>query len=515
MPIRGYEKYYNIIKKSLPFKGLEDEIIAIDGFWYLKKYMASSSAINDKFNFESRMKDALSLIIDLSEKTEIIWIWDGLEYGKVSLAIPDKRHESLAAAAKEGINSNNVFCLEDHKEVANKLLKKSKISIMTAPYSAMAQCVYFLKEKEVRYIFTKMDALLFDNCTKVINEFSSTGVMIAQSDILFSCLECNLEGFRRFALLCGCELCPTVPVCADKNAFSFSKIIKIAKSETFKDDLISMSDGSEDSYIYKYIHGLCSIIYHPIMSKNGVVECLSNHEVPRDLERLFGKKLPNWIYEKIFTGEFDFILLKKILCNEEYKGSSENKIRKCYSNKLRNGKRPSEASTTSEQIMKDLSIPIAWKDKIEREKQMIIKILSEEIEVKNLKALFEMTGEEPKRDMAGAKEYIRALDLLTLLIEYSKLIKIFNPKIDNSVTRVLSINDFLGNKAPHRSGPAGEYHSNSSRGDYHSSKNGGENKEPSLNRMESLKAHESSHENSKNSEERDSALLRKNYSQPL
>lgn len=354
MPIRGLDQ--GILSKSLqklPLKVLQDEIVAVDGFWYLKKY-AQLANVAAHGCMEEAIERALKPLLALKD-VQILWVWEGLDYAKArrtregELARGDKAGraatelkvslserayrgtiaDALANGGTLGYGGRAGIDQEIYVAPTTRILQKYGVSVVRAPYSAMAQCVYFLRENCVSYIFTMVDALLFVGGTKIVVDFGFDEEHIETVDRvrLFAALDFNLPGFQSYAFLSGCDFCPTVPCYA--NDFVFSSVVELAREKNLEEKLYQYylkaggdpaqyAHSDEAEYIQHYYSSFVCIEYHPVMSLRGTIECLNTSDIPVDLERIFGTQLHDLLYQQLFLGNITPRLLNKIAYNKEY-----------------------------------------------------------------------------------------------------------------------------------------------------------------------------------------------------
>lgn len=347
MPIRGFDhlsQMGNILK--LPISVLNDTAIAIDGFWYIRKYHPGYQT-SEILNFDANLEVLLRPLCDLAAHTQILWVWDGLDYGKCK-----PTRDILAFKAKDTVqrlNSNlaarNTFDIELYVQPTTNLLQQSGISVIRAPYSAMAQCVYFLRENCVKYVFSKNDALLFTDCSKLVTEilFNNSLIEVIDRNVFLKLNSLNLESFQSISLLSGCEVCPTVPMFA--NSFNIADIIELIKrgeiakeleeyyKNKYKDELF---EGSEERvYLSTYLRAFLIFVYHPVMMLCGRVECLEMHGIPSDLDKLFGKPLPHKMYHELFLCRMSPILLNKTARGEVFGVPYKDEILKAFRERIK------------------------------------------------------------------------------------------------------------------------------------------------------------------------------------
>lgn len=383
MPIRGFDHY--LFAKSihkLPISVLNDTAIAIDGFWFLKKYL-SLQGYTALIDYRPFLEAALEPLAQLAEKTQVLWVWDGMDYERSNYTKDDyfaRLSETIC-----NLNSNphirNLIDQEYFVESATAFLRAHGVHVVRAPYSAIAQCVYFLRERCVRYIFTKMDAVLFPGGTKVVTDLSFDRGCIETIDRneLFAINNFNLPGLQAFAFLSGCEICPTVPCYA--TDFSIFNIFELLKNNSLEAQLekyfrannpsdAEYEGSNEAEYVRMYHRAFIVVEYHPIMALNGQMECLNNTDVPADLEKIFGKTLDRLLYQELFNCNLSPRLLNR-LAREQLLGTEQgNEILAAFKTLLeRRG--TTDPIYASDAIAKLLGVSVVWNDRMNRAGQLL------------------------------------------------------------------------------------------------------------------------------------------------
>lgn len=373
MPIRKFEYYgqLNTIQK-LPISVLNNTIVAIDGFWYCKKYLTISS--EDQFaDHLSTLSRFLAPLIEISKNVSIVWIWDGLEYKQ---PVPFDFKKFIENVFTKIINrkfGKLFFDQELFVECTTKILRENNISVVRAPYLASAQCVYLLKKNCVTYVFSKNDALLYNDCQKLILDFDfmNSRVEVINRADLFRNNHFNLETFKRIAFLSGCEICSTIPMFASN--FDLLSIIEIAKNNNLKELLTGFRKDIEASYLEEYYRSFVIVDCHPVMHLDGSVRCLNDAEAPVDLDKIFGKKLPDDLYQDIFTCSLGIRALSSSMfqrSKEEYK----TRLLGVFESVLSNGVKGGRNEKISDYLKKIFNVE--WSENINRLVQIVFMNLS-------------------------------------------------------------------------------------------------------------------------------------------
>lgn len=320
MPIRKLEIYSDdCANSSLPIAELESKSLAIDGFWYIKKYLKLYSE-SHLLNHLSVLNNFLDPILKLSKKTQILWVWDGLEFSSVrSPELNDYYFQKVFDATTNGrFNSVNnrkycklIFDQEFFVEEITRILKSNGISVVRAPYLASAQCVYLLKTKVVNYVFSKNDALLFADCDFLISEFhfSDSKFDVIDREVLFKKNYFDLEIFRRISFLSGCEFCQTVPSLVKE--FDSLVVLDIV----FNKDLNEYFNIPENKkFKEEFLNAFNIVEYSLVMLSSGEVSSIGEGDlVPCDLSTIFGKRLADSLYIKIYNCNIGVKFLSNII----------------------------------------------------------------------------------------------------------------------------------------------------------------------------------------------------------
>ncbi|WUR03704.1 exonuclease 1-like protein [Vairimorpha necatrix] len=338
MPIRGIE---TIKKSSLntwiakaQVSVLKDSILAIDGFWFLRKYVVTGN-MSDFFisKCDERFLAPVLRLIKMSNlsKIQILFVWDGLDFEKpISNSKTtdfDKLKTGFEAYKKneEKICNQNWKHLLDFEDVVspiNKLLKQFGHDAVRAPYSATAQIAYFLQNNMCNYGFCKSDALIFEGVEKIITDFhleNSEHFMFTafNKKNFMKAFELTNQNFRILAFALGCEFCPTIPEYADN--FIPENIITIVKTRDFDNYLEELSKNNPIylKYINSFYTAFVLIDFHPVMKEEGKVSFFKNSEVvPSDFTNIFGKRLSDKFYKLLFNCKNIVKILEKIKKNE-------------------------------------------------------------------------------------------------------------------------------------------------------------------------------------------------------
>ncbi len=300
MPIKALIDIAKKVQKY-PIKILNGESLAIDGFWFIKCNFINMTQTDFK-NLDSYLESQLENFINMSKNVDIKWIWDGLNYTGTNKPI-----------SKRNIYKNSVWSMDLEFMVPkiNEILKRNNIAVIRAPYSAMAQCIYYHTKRVVLNIYTKSDAFLYSQTTKIIISFDLKEQKYQWIERSWCEKHFNVRKniWTMFAITSGCELCPTIPSLADN--YNSSKLL---------DKLKNMSDGTFESelesnpdYKLQFENAMLNLKYHPIMTMEGRVESIDTENVPVDLYEIFGIKLPEYFYQQLFMCEISPLLLNEMI----------------------------------------------------------------------------------------------------------------------------------------------------------------------------------------------------------
>jgi hypothetical protein len=332
MPIRGLEAFKKQSNQTVYSKVsaniLHEGILCIDGNWFLKKYTQMVN-VHEIFMYDrkERYLDPVLKLVKMAKdcEFEILWVWDGMTYKKPTPVIDTDKcvtegYKAYIQGDYSGSNRNWKGFIDTATIVAdvNELLKGFNVPTMTAPFSATSQMAYFLENNIVGYVFGKSDLLLYEAVEKIISEIFLDRQIVDKQNLfqveilnkksICERLEIDLCDFRPLALALGCEICPTLPEYA--NDFIFENIVTIVKTEGVESylnkyntaDESSVEDNNKKENDYANIFFTAYVICdcQPVMKEDGRVAPLREDCVPENFEVLFGRRLPNILYERMF-----------------------------------------------------------------------------------------------------------------------------------------------------------------------------------------------------------------------
>ncbi|AFM97790.1 hypothetical protein EHEL_020320 [Encephalitozoon hellem ATCC 50504] len=323
MPIRGLEEVrkhpgQNFFLK-VPQKAFKKMRICIDGNWFLRKYVDVSSIHRGfVFGIEEVVKAPLSKLLEFRDENEVdlIWVWDGIDLNKFQGTPHVDSSTLLSEGLKEYKQKNyrkagklwrNFIMQKSEMDVVNRILEENGVAVITAPYSATAQCAYLMSAEACSYAFGKSDVLLFDGVDKIILDMSDGSgkpyLDVFHKSRFLEFFNLNSRMFSALGLLLGCDFCPTMPKCA--TDFSFNSVFSLIKGS---EDLLKMikstcDEGSCRKYMDQFLRGLTLVTYIPVMKISGNVQPYLEEHVPRNLEKLLGGKLAPGFYESLFMNK--------------------------------------------------------------------------------------------------------------------------------------------------------------------------------------------------------------------
>lgn len=330
MPIRGLDETRKQAKQNfllkIPQGAFKKMRICIDGNWFLRKY-ANIADIHRAFLFgmEEMIGQSLLKLIRFKEANEIdlMWVWDGIDFERPQATNQISLEASVEQGFREYAQKNyskagkfwrNLVVKKSEIETTNRILEENGVSVVTAPYSATAQCAYFMSAGACSYIFGKSDVLLFEGVDKVIldifdEEGKATYLDVFHKNRFLEFFSLSPKLFSILGLLLGCDFCPTIPKCA--NDFSFDKVFMLIQGS---EDLVkAIKNSCEEDVAKKYIEqlfkGLALITYLPVMKTSGSVQPYSEDHVPKNLDKLIGARLAPGFYEAMFLNKISYTLL--------------------------------------------------------------------------------------------------------------------------------------------------------------------------------------------------------------
>ncbi|KAM0686774.1 hypothetical protein COBT_001997 [Conglomerata obtusa] len=355
MPIRGFDSFRTVPQAftKRPALLLKNEKLIVDGFWYIRKYCFNdpymqivASGIN--------VKPIQNLIkVCKKQNTDVLWIWNGLKVRKPSsptfqatdftkLGLEELEKGDYVAA---DIHLKKTLNHEDYVSFITSILRRNGINVIRAPYYAMAQAVYF-SQFMTAYFFGPTDYFLFEGTEKIINEFFGTDdeikhIEIVHKNPIVKFLKLCDYKFQGFCLLLGSDLCPTIPTHA--NFFDVMKIYELIKGyysihEALKSILSNFYKENkypQNSYLKNYVFAKNVLKFCPVMI-SGKVRTLCNENLPFDVEEIFGIRVCNYLFEKMFFCEISAEVINGISLGEiKEKNEIGIEIKKCYYEALR------------------------------------------------------------------------------------------------------------------------------------------------------------------------------------
>lgn len=330
MPIRGLDETRKqtaqIFLQRIPPAAFKKTRICIDGGWFLRKYL-NAADVHRAFlhGMETAVAQPLQRLTAFRDANEVdlLWVWDGIDFERpqgASQLAPEAsvdqgfREHSLNNHVKAGRLWRSVVARKSEMDAANRILAESGISVVTAPYSATAQCAYFMSAGVCSYIFGKSDVLLFEGVDKVILDMfvedgRATYLEVFHKNRFLEFFGLNSRQFTVLGLMLGCDFCPTVPQCA--NDFSFEKVFGLVKGV---EEVVKMiRGGCEEEVAKRYIEqlfkGLVLVNHLPVMKISGAVLPYCEDHVPRNLDKLVGARLAPGFYEALFLNRISYTQL--------------------------------------------------------------------------------------------------------------------------------------------------------------------------------------------------------------
>ncbi|TBU04994.1 hypothetical protein CWI39_0732p0010 [Hamiltosporidium magnivora] len=322
MPIRGFDilKKHIVITAKRPAAVLKDTRFCVDGFWFLKRYALpsnASSAYVFGLDFLTPIQKFISFVQNYS--IDVLWIWDGIP-------IKSSKTDEYFEKAIHAYQSNDFSIFNSHLRRSiefeeyvipiTELLRSSNISVIRAPYCAMAQASYLSKLGLCSYVFAPTDFLLFEDGEKLVTDFCNfkdicTQVeIITRSEILHN-LKLNFYRFQSYSLLLGCEFCPTIPPFSTN--FDINSVISIvggyesvySAARKCMEQVYNTSSDSiiVEGYLKMFVTTKSLLKFHPVMKENGAVLPLNEIDVPSGIECIFGERYADSFYEKLFNVE--------------------------------------------------------------------------------------------------------------------------------------------------------------------------------------------------------------------
>ncbi|KAH9412070.1 hypothetical protein HK407_02g02940 [Ordospora pajunii] len=324
MSIRGLDDLKTYPKQNfllkIPQKAFKKMRICIDGNWFLRKY-TDASRIYEGFvmGMDEIVLECLAPLFEFKREygIDIVWVWDGIRLQRPQIAEQggaDSQLQYVFSLQKQGGYKRAGRAWGGFAEMGyetdmiNKVLGENGVFSVTAPYSASAQCAYFISTGACSYAFGKSDVLLFEDVEKVILDMFGASTSDGYFNVLYKSKFVEFFGLgpRQFlvtGLLLGCDFCSTLPSCAED--FSVVRVVSAVKES---DDLIQMikrscEEGVGKKYADHFLQGVAIVVYHPVMKITGEVQPYSEDNVPKGLDKMFGARLAPRMYEAMFVNE--------------------------------------------------------------------------------------------------------------------------------------------------------------------------------------------------------------------
>ncbi|KAM0671565.1 hypothetical protein CWI42_020520 [Ordospora colligata] len=324
MSIRGLDdmKMYpkqNFLMK-IPHKAFEKMRICMDGNWFLRKYTGTMK-IHEGFvmGMDEIVLECLAPLFEFKKEydIDIIWVWDGIRLQKPQIVEQSGSDTQMQHAfdlyrqgeyKRAGRAWGGLAEMGYNTDMINKVLGENGVFPVTAPYSATAQCAYFISIGACSYAFGKSDILLFEEVEKVILDMFGTSTTEGCFNVLYKSkfvefFGLGLKQFLITGLLLGCDFCSTLPSYAED--FSVAKVVDAVKESD--DPMQMIRKLCEDSVCKKYtehfLQGVATVTYHPVMKITGEVQPYNQDNVPKGLEKIFGTRLAPRVYEAMFMNE--------------------------------------------------------------------------------------------------------------------------------------------------------------------------------------------------------------------
>lgn len=339
MPVRGLE--WELEKSGLltthPVESLVKKVVGVDGSWFLRKYTPRDNP--EKTLVEGGNTAVLSKIREFivfldSLSCKVVWIWNGMpatlphmnsqrrypfriDRIKASFAelSNDKKESAFRALAM-------ATSLDGTKQMVDKMLRGMHVEVLNAPYFAMAQGAHMEATKYISAFFGPTDYFLFRGAENLITDFLFRGegptppnlLKQARKSRLLQSMGLTNYKLHNLLLLSGCEFCPTIPT--HGAVFDFVKVLADYKKHSY--NAISLIEDMQDSeaYLRAYLTGKACVEYHPIVTEAGSAACLKPDTPPRDLDAIFGKKLPDEMYASFASGHCTLEYIKGMAFEE-------------------------------------------------------------------------------------------------------------------------------------------------------------------------------------------------------
>lgn len=320
MPIRCLREIPTVCE--WPMSALQGDSVAVDGFWFIRKYFKNLILQEMIEDIDTYVVTNMKPFFHLFDNIDVIWIWDGMRY-EHTFQSPD---DELMSKIKIFSKYNNLPSFKAGKVLEllvnpiNRLLESKGISYCRAPYGAIAQCIYYLKASCVQHIFTKTDAFLYKDVSRIIVEFDFTKKFYCALDRID--VEREVRGkrhqFRHYAIASGCELCPTIPSLAADFSIEALQSLFAPTSKVINGEDVETSDfetqvESDPEYKKAFNAAIYFCKWHPVMTLEGEVTPLDTNFVSLNARHILGEKLSNRFYQSLFLCKIEPSALERLV----------------------------------------------------------------------------------------------------------------------------------------------------------------------------------------------------------
>lgn len=333
------------VAKSFDLKFLQDRVIGIDAAYYihgLNKDPLLSALGGPPLAFESTVIHAVKHLQNAGLKLH--FVFNGLESGVGSDPFTSSaraaRFDSEAFTlyeAEQAKEARDLFKASGHwypsalSEILKKTLHEQRIPFTVAPYSALAQLVYYEKHPSqfIDAVYGPSELFCF-GIDKLITKFQmaddiqnmgeknipespvlelSTFQWIDRRDCL-AALNTNVNVFIDALMLAGSGLLPTFPPLENENVyrkpFNMRNVVEMITSCGGSVVRLCAQYSTDPAvkgvYLDQYKRALTRIRYHVIMTDEGEVEILDKSHAPDDAHECIGLRLPEELYMYLSRG---------------------------------------------------------------------------------------------------------------------------------------------------------------------------------------------------------------------
>ncbi|KAL2048106.1 hypothetical protein N7G274_000017 [Stereocaulon virgatum] len=228
-----------------------------------------------------------------------------------AFSIYEARH---AAEANEVFRSSGLSDITSMSETLKKILYEHGIPFTVAPYSALAQLVYYERHPSqyIDAVYGPSDLFCF-GIDKMITNFkpeASQFDWIDRRDCLADLGNISSHVFIDALMLAGSDLLPMFPSFMNQTVYpkppTFRSIVQVISTSGASVPRLcaqSLANPSvKTQYLDQYKRAMARIRHHVVITAEGDVEALNKEIAPDDIHECIGLRLPEELYMYLSRG---------------------------------------------------------------------------------------------------------------------------------------------------------------------------------------------------------------------